>query len=504
MSGGSELRVAMALRLGATEEWHRLCVDRMRALRGVSVAGAIVFPALDTPLPASSDEGSRTVALEAIVGDLPTAAMNPNPAKSGSTDLRGLDAVDAIVDLSHADTGVWQRQRPRFGVWRYGFGDGAPVAAGAPGTLARLYRLSPDRERAVVLREGWYRAQTADAPGTRSVLQRVAPWCARVLAQLREGDEGVVSAAPQPVAECDEPRPRLRAAGWRQEAAGAFDRWVRRERWTIGILPVGIDELLQRGTLPEPRWIVGQPADRYFADPFPLRRSGDCLQILAEEYPYRTGRGRVAELDIGTDARLLGSRSRIASAEHASYPFVLRREGAMYCIPETAREGRVAAFACDSSEADWKVHAQLLDGFPAVDSTLLERDGRWWLFCTHRDEENQTELHIFSASDWLGPWAPHPRNPVKCDARSSRPGGACFIIDGEVYRPAQDCSRRYGGALAINRILELSERQFREETVLTLRPSPNSAWPDGVHTINTLDTVTVIDGLRVERTRRRT
>jgi len=68
-----------------------------------------------------------------------------------------------------------------------------------------------------------------------------------------------------------------------------------------------------------------------------------------------------------------------------------------------------------------------------------------------------------------------------------------------LYRPAQDCSRRYGGAIAINRIVDLSERRFREEPVLTLRPSPGSAWPDGVHTINSLDGVTVVDGLRVER-----
>ena len=73
-------------------------------------------------------------------------------------------------------------------------------------------------------------------------------------------------------------------------------------------------------------------------------------------------------------------------------------------------------------------------------------------------------------------------------------------MDGALYRPAQNCARRYGGGLTINRVCELSERRFREEMTLTFRPSPESEWPDGLHTINSLGGVTVVDGLRVERT----
>jgi hypothetical protein len=378
------------------------------------------------------------------------------------------------------------------------------VAAGAPGTLARLYRLTPDPRRGVVLREGWYGAPSAETPGTRSVLERVAPWCARVLDQLRRGDEAVVSAAEQPIAGCSSARPPSHAAGWPWHAVDALQRWVRRERWTVGLLPVPIEEVLQLGSIPEPRWITNQPADRYYADPFPFRCAEDRLQLIVEEFRYRNGCGRVAELEITRDARLLNARLRIAAPGHVSYPFILRDNGRAYCIPETAQAGRVSAYDCDRADGPWPVRAQLLDSVPAVDSTLLAHDGVWWLFCTHRGEENQTELHLFSAGDWRGPWAPHPLNPVKSDARSSRPAGACFVRGDTVYRPAQDCSRRYGGALAINRIVELSPRRFREETVLTLRPSPSSAWPDGVHTINALDDVTVIDGLRVERTCRLT
>src|SRR5262245_31216556 len=47
---------------------------------------------------------------------------------------------DAVVDLGGGSLDI----EPRLGVWRFGFGDGAPVADGAPGTLARLYRTTAD------------------------------------------------------------------------------------------------------------------------------------------------------------------------------------------------------------------------------------------------------------------------------------------------------------------------------------------------------------------------
>src|SRR5213596_456309 len=56
----------------------------------------------------------------------------------------------------------------------------------------------------------------------------------------------------------------------------------------------------------------------------------------------------------------------------------------------------------------------------------------------------------------LGPWRPHPGNPVKVDVRSSRPAGGPFLFGGNLYRPAQDCSRTYGGGITINRVTHLS------------------------------------------------
>ncbi len=42
------------------------------------------------------------------------------------------------------------------------------------------------------------------------------------------------------------------------------------------------------------------------------------------------------------------------------------------------------------------------------------------------------------------------------------------MLDGALYRPAQDCSVTYGGAVVINRIDRLTPEEFSEQ--------PVSAW----------------------------
>ena len=49
--------------------------------------------------------------------------------------------------------------------------------------------------------------------------------------------------------------------------------------------------------------------------------------------------------------------------------------------------------------------------------------------------EAHDELHLYSAPGILGPWKPHPRNPVKSDVRSARPAG-------RVYHVTASCSGR--------------------------------------------------------------
>ena len=94
-------------------------------------------------------------------------------------------------------------------------------------------------------------------------------------------------------------------------------------------------------------------------------------------------------------------------------------------------------------------------------------------------------------------------NPVKCDLRSSRPAGPLFAHEGALYRPAQDGSITYGGAVAVNRVVTLTPTEFAEETINVLRPEPSGPFPHGLHTLTGVGGVTLVDGKRHARSFKR-
>jgi hypothetical protein len=66
-----------------------------------------------------------------------------------------------------------------------------------------------------------------------------------------------------------------------------------------------------------------------------------------------------------------------------------------------------------------------------------------------------------------------------------------------LYRPAQDCSRTYGGRVIINRVHTLTPVAFHEEAVVAVNPDSAGPYPSGLHTLSQVGTITLIDGKRM-------
>jgi hypothetical protein len=84
-------------------------------------------------------------------------------------------------------------------------------------------------------------------------------------------------------------------------------------------------------------------------------------------------------------------------------------------------------------------------------------------------------------------------NPVVSDVRSARPAGHIFRREGELIRPSQDSSLRYGYALNFNRITKLTAYEYEEELLERIEP-PNEDIL-AVHTYNESDDFVVADVL---------
>jgi hypothetical protein len=189
-----------------------------------------------------------------------------------------------------------------------------------------------------------------------------------------------------------------------------------------------------------------------------------------------------------------GSKVAIELPVHMSYPYLLERAGEIYCIPETARAREIMLFKAEEFPHKWLKCCKLVSDFPGLDNTVFEYRGRWWLASV--DLQQQMALFIWYAPDLFGPWTPHSGNPVKRDISSARSAGTPFVHDGFLYRPAQDCSRTYGGRIVLNRILRLTPTEFKEEQVAPIEPEAAGPYPYGLHTISSLGKNTLLDGKR--------
>ena len=164
-------------------------------------------------------------------------------------------------------------------------------------------------------------------------------------------------------------------------------------------------------------------------------------------------------------------------------------------IPETASVNAVQLYRARAFPTGWEYVKNLLSGIKAVDATLHEQDGHWYLFTAVSEAGGSTcdELFLFVADSPLGPWAAHPMNPIVSDVRCARPGGALFRRDGVLYRPAQNCAKSYGAALAIMQVTELTPERYVERYAYSIEPDWRSGLY-GCHTITLADDLMVLDG----------
>ena len=262
--------------------------------------------------------------------------------------------------------------------------------------------------------------------------------------------------------------------------------------WNSGVVSGTPAQITSESELPPVEWCEAG-RQRFFADPFGAIIDG-VPNVYCEEIDPLTCRGVIVRLDV-VDGKLVPAERVLDESYHLSYPYVFEHDKVWYAIPESGENGEVALYRLEKSGREWRKQAVLIRELRAVDSTVFIHAGKFWLLCGLNDEGPNHNLHVYFADALTGPWRPHPRNPVKIDIRSSRPAGAPFTIDGQLHRPAQDCTRNYGRRLTIQRVTTIDERQYEEVTIAVIEP-PRGMYARGMHTLSPIGASTLVDGLR--------
>jgi hypothetical protein len=166
-------------------------------------------------------------------------------------------------------------------------------------------------------------------------------------------------------------------------------------------------------------------------------------------------------------------------------------------VPETCQTKNVQLLRAKRFPDQWEFVSNLIEGYSAVDATLFEHDARWFMFdnISERGGSTWDELFLFVADTPLGPWQPHPQNPIKSDARSARPAGNLFRRGNRIIRPSQDCTGGYGSSIVFSEVDVLSDTEYREHRIGHVA----ATWTKGIagtHTYSSNGALEAVDALR--------
>lgn len=263
-----------------------------------------------------------------------------------------------------------------------------------------------------------------------------------------------------------------------------LDEIFRCEIWQTGIMKARTADIL--GSLQyviepeETDWLSAKDKNSYYADGFAIREH-DRLLLFFENYNYRSRKGHISVSWFNErDNTFSNPTCSLEEPWHLSYPFIFKSGNDFFCLPESKTHGSLELYRLEPSTLKMTRVRTLIEGIEAVDPTLVFHQNHWYLFFMSGAATN-VELQIWHAETLDGPFVPHALNPVKSNVGNARPAGPLFFLDRKLYRPAQDCSRTYGGRIIINEVKILTEDSFLEMAVGVLDPPKGF---EGIHNLS--------------------
>lgn len=286
------------------------------------------------------------------------------------------------------------------------------------------------------------------------------------------------------------------------------------EQWNIGIIEQPIVELFRnKFNNLKIIWLKSPWRSKFHADQFGFSLKNRNY-IIFEEYCYLRRVGRIALAELTADFKLQNFKIILDNGKHFSYPYVISTEeneagSLVYFVCESHKTRELPLFKIEfdlsgNYQKITKIRNLLADKTEQIiDATPLFYQNNYWMFYTTQEKgDGYLEIRYsqgVSAEALIKDeqsFVRHPANPVKNDISCARPGGTPFLVDGELYRPAQNCRETYGGSIVINKITKLNQKEFAESRVCEIKPDPNSKYNLGLHNLSELGPLTLIDGKR--------
>lgn len=253
------------------------------------------------------------------------------------------------------------------------------------------------------------------------------------------------------------------------------------QNWNIGFVEQSAKELLDKQQLGRVKWMKHKYKDRWFADPFIYKVTDDEIVVFVEECMITDKpKGILCELHV--DRKTMRLRERYVLLEldtHLSYPAFIKKDGVTFVYPENGASGSLKMFKYD--EQNHKLIGPVCILNEAVaDSTILQENDVYTLIAT-KTENPLENAYLYNSSELFGPYQLVEEKTVQPSRSCARPAGNWLMCEGKVYRPAQDCSERYGGGINMMKVETLNP--YSEKILFPISPN-GFKYNLGIHTIN--------------------
>lgn len=262
--------------------------------------------------------------------------------------------------------------------------------------------------------------------------------------------------------------------------------------YNVGFIEMNPQDIVINKRISKVEWMRHNYRDCFIADPFILKVSDEEIVVLAEECPFGNSlNGVIVELHVDRKTKELVKRYEILNLEtHLSYPAIIRKNGKIYVYPENGHSGKLYIYEFDETNHRL-INPKLILDEPVVDATIIERPDGWYmaatsLKCTRKD------VYLYKSDNFNCIFKKVSDIPFNKSIKQSRSAGDFFCVAGELYRPTQDCEKRYGAALSIMKVDEFGET-IKEHLFAHIEPV-SFRYNLGIHTINFYDGICVIDG----------
>ena len=485
------------------------------------------YTKLDSQLSRVNSDAFQKVSVADLLACVPILDLEPISQKFTDRfrdeDLEQIRAYDLDVALRFGFRILKGEalQIAKYGVWSYHHDDGLIYRGGPPGfwevmkddpvTGSMLQILNEDLDNGKVIYRSW--ASTINRfsvkKNNNNYYWKSSAFVMRKLRELHENghifhesEESGVASKPYSRRLYKTPTNSemfsLSLGLARRAAVRMIEKGLHSETWSLAYR-FRLDPSDLNNTFYKFKYLLPPPG-RFWADPFPVQ-VGENYFVFFEEFLYDQNKAHISVIELQKGRKPAEPVKVLERPYHLSYPFLFAYQGSHYMIPETGSNNTVELYRCRSFPDKWEFETVLLEANNPTDATLAEIEGRWWMFVNIEEpgvSVNWEELHLFYSASPFGPWKPHRRNPVRSDVRNSRPAGRLFWSGNSLYRPAQDCSRRYGYATAINEVKRITCDSYLEEEVSRITPDWDRSVV-GTHTLNKTGDLTVIDCL-IKRT----